>query len=148
MVIYKFLHGLSLAIMGDILKLNKPPTYKLRTSQKLYSRNPKTVRYCTVTTSFLAPKFGQSSSKYKKLPLSFIIWSFQINIRKWKPDCPCRISKCFFETCWFYLKNHQISKTFTEHKDCYSVLFSFLSLTHFEPMSHGSLGVFVFLGHI
>ena len=53
--IYKFLHGLSPAIMGDIIKLNRPPTYNLRTRQELYSRNPKTVRYGTETISFLAP---------------------------------------------------------------------------------------------
>ena len=57
--IYKFLHGLSPAIMGDIIKLNRPPTYNLRTCQELYSGKPKTVRYC--------------STKYKKLHLSFII---------------------------------------------------------------------------
>ena len=54
--IYKFLHDLSPAIMGDILQLNKPTTYNLRTSQKLYSRNPKTVRYGTETISLLDPK--------------------------------------------------------------------------------------------
>ena len=43
--IYKFLYGLSPAIMGDIIKLNRTPTYNLRTRQELYSRNPKTVRY-------------------------------------------------------------------------------------------------------
>ena len=57
--IYKFHHGLSPAIMGDIIKLNRPPIYNLRTRQELYSGNPKTVRYC--------------SAKYKKLHLSFII---------------------------------------------------------------------------
>ena len=57
--IYKFLHGLSPAIMGDIVKLNRPPTYNLRTRQELYSRNPKTVRYGTENISFLAPKFGR-----------------------------------------------------------------------------------------
>ena len=54
--IYKFLHGLSPAIMGDIIKLNRPPTYNLRTRQELYSRNPETVRCSTETISFLAPK--------------------------------------------------------------------------------------------
>ena len=54
--IYKFLHGLSPVIMSDIIKLNRPPTYNLRTRQELYSRNPKTVRYGTETISFLAPK--------------------------------------------------------------------------------------------
>ena len=36
---------------------------------------------------------------------------------------------------------------FSEHKNCYSVLFLSLSLTHFEPMFYGNLWVSVFLGH-
>ena len=32
---------LSLAIMGDIIKLNRPPTHNLKTRQELYSRNQK-----------------------------------------------------------------------------------------------------------
>ena len=73
--IYKFLHDLSPAIiMGDITKLNKSPTYNLRTLQELYSRNPKTVRYGTETIFFFDSEIlGNSSSKYKKLLLSFII---------------------------------------------------------------------------
>ena len=58
--IYKFLNGLSPAIMDDILKLNKPTTYNLRTCQKLYSRNPKTVRYVTETISLLDPKVWET----------------------------------------------------------------------------------------
>ena len=54
--IYNFFHGFSPAIMGYIIKLNRPPTYNLKTRQELYSRNPKTVRYGTETMSFLAPK--------------------------------------------------------------------------------------------
>ena len=57
--IYKSLHGLSPATMGDIIKLNRPPTYNPRIHQKLYSRNPKTVGYGTETISFLAPKSAQ-----------------------------------------------------------------------------------------
>ena len=54
--IYNFFHGFSPAIMGYIIKFNRPPTYNLKTRQELYSRNPKTVRYGTETMSFLAPK--------------------------------------------------------------------------------------------
>ena len=32
---YKVLHGLSLAVMGDIIKLNKPPTCNPRTRQEI-----------------------------------------------------------------------------------------------------------------
>ena len=38
--IYKFVHDLSSAIIADITKLNRSPTYNLRTRQELYSRNP------------------------------------------------------------------------------------------------------------
>ena len=34
--IYKFLHGLCPAIMGNIIRLNSPPTYNLRNLQELY----------------------------------------------------------------------------------------------------------------
>ena len=53
--IYKFFPP---AVMGDIIKLNRPPKYNLKTRQELYSGNPKTVRYGTETISFLAPKIS------------------------------------------------------------------------------------------
>ena len=78
--IYKFLHGLFPAIMGDIIKLIRPPTYNLRTRHELYSRNTKTVRYSTETIFFLAPKIWalvpQNIKNYTSLS------SFKINIRK------------------------------------------------------------------
>ena len=97
--IYKFLHGLSAAIMGDIIKLNRSPTYNLRTRQELYSRNPKTVRYGAETISFLAPKIWAIAPQNIKNCTS--LSSFKINIRKWKPDCPCRLCKCFFKHVGF-----------------------------------------------
>ena len=54
--IYKFLHSFFLFIMGDIINLNRPPTYNLRTRQELYNRNPKTLSYGAETISFLALK--------------------------------------------------------------------------------------------
>ena len=87
--IYKFLHGLSPAIMGDLI----------RTRQELYSRNPKTVKYGTETISLLAPKIWaivpQNIKNFTSLP------SFKINIRKWKPDCPCCLCKCFLKHVGF-----------------------------------------------
>ena len=66
---YKFFHDLSPAIsMGDIIKLNDPPTYNLRTRQELYSRNPKTVRYGTETFFFFdSENLGNSSSLFHHL---------------------------------------------------------------------------------
>ena len=71
---YKFLHGLSPPIMGDVIKLNRPSTYNVRTRQELYNRSTKTVRYGTETISFFRSEgLGSSSTKYEKLHLSFII---------------------------------------------------------------------------
>ena len=71
---YKFLHGLSPAIMGDIIKSNRPPTYNLRTGQELYSRNPKNSEVWYRNHIFFGSgNLGNSSTKYKKLHLSFII---------------------------------------------------------------------------
>ena len=98
--IYEFLHGLfSPAIKGDIIKLKRPPTYNLRTHQELHSRNPKTVRYGTETISFLAPKIWAIVPQNIKNCTS--LSSFKINIRKWKPDRPCRLCKYFLEHVGF-----------------------------------------------
>ena len=56
----------------DNIKLNKPPAYKLRTRQELYIRNKKSVRYGAETIFFGSENLGRSSSKYKKLHVSFI----------------------------------------------------------------------------
>ena len=97
--IYKFLHGLFPAIMGDIIKLNRPPTYNRRTRQELYSRNPKTVRYGTKTISFLAPKIRAIVPQNIKNCTSLSL--FKINM---KPDCPCRLCKCHMLALY---KNYQ-----------------------------------------
>ena len=101
--IYKFLHDLSPAIiMGDITKLNKSPTYNLRTLQELYSRNPKTVRYGTETIFFLTPKFWAIVPQNIKNCSS--LSSFKIITRKLKPDCPCQLCKCILKLIGFIWK--------------------------------------------
>ena len=102
--IFKFLHGLSPAIMGGIIKLSRISTYNLRTRQELYIRNPKAeVWHRNLgTETFLAPKIWaivpQNIKNCTSLP------SFNINIRKWKPDCPCHLCKYFLNACWFLYK--------------------------------------------
>ena len=54
--IYKYLHGLSLAILSEVFKVNEILPYDLRMRNKLYARNPKTVIYGTETIFFLSPK--------------------------------------------------------------------------------------------
>ena len=41
---YKYLHGLSPAILSEVFKVNDTMPYHLRTRNKLYARNPKTVQ--------------------------------------------------------------------------------------------------------
>ena len=54
--IYKYLHGLSPAILGEVFKVNETIPYDLRMRNELYSRNPKIVKYGTETTFFLSPE--------------------------------------------------------------------------------------------
>ena len=97
--IYKFLHGLSPALMGDIMKLNRSPIYNLRIRQELYCRNPKTVKYDTETIAFLAPKLWAIVPRNIKSRTT--LSSFKINIRKWKFDCPHRMCECFLKHVGF-----------------------------------------------
>ena len=95
----KFLHGLSPPIMGDIIKLNRPSTYNVRTRQELYNRSTKTVRYGTETISFLDPKVWAVVPQNMKNCTS--LSSFNINIRIQEPDCPCRLCKCLLNYVGF-----------------------------------------------
>ena len=54
--IYKDIHGLSPAIMGEVFKINRTLPYNFRTSNDFSSRVLKTVKYGTETISFLALK--------------------------------------------------------------------------------------------
>ena len=47
--IYKYLHGLSPAILSEVFKVNEIIPYDLRMRNELYARNPKTVIYGTET---------------------------------------------------------------------------------------------------
>ena len=53
--IYKYLHGLSPAILNEVFKVNETIPYDLRMRNELYARNPKIVIYGTETTFFLSP---------------------------------------------------------------------------------------------
>ena len=54
--LYKFYHGLSPSIMKNVFQLNANIPYNLMSRSELYSRNPKTVKYGTETTSYFAPE--------------------------------------------------------------------------------------------
>ena len=53
--IYKYLHGLTPAILDEVFKVNKIIPYDLRMHNELYARNPKTVTYGTETIFSLSP---------------------------------------------------------------------------------------------
>ena len=53
--IYKYLLGLSPAILNEVFKVNETIPYDLKMCDDLYARNPKIVIYGTETTFFLSP---------------------------------------------------------------------------------------------
>ena len=92
--IYKFLHNLSPCIMNSIFKVNQTVPYDFRKRNVLQSKNPCSVRYGTETISYMAPKIWTRVSETIKN--CDILKSFKQNIRKWKPDCPCRLCKSIY----------------------------------------------------
>ena len=87
--------------MNNIFKVNQTVPCELRKRNVLQIRNPSSLRYGTETKSYIAPKiwtlFPETTKNYDSLK------SFKQNARKWNPDCPCRLCKVFFATCWFCL---------------------------------------------
>ena len=66
--IYKYLHGLSPAILNEVFKVNKTIPYDLRIRNELYARNPKTVRYGTEAVAFfVSNNLVFDTTKYKTL---------------------------------------------------------------------------------
>ena len=59
------------------------------------SRIPKTVKYGTETTSFLARKVWALVSE--KLKECSCLEAFKSKIRKWRSDCPCRLYKTYLQ---------------------------------------------------
>ena len=93
--IYKFVNGLSPEIMNSMFNLKENNRYSLRNVYELYSRNTRTVKYGTETISYLAPKVW--SIVPQPIKESTSIHSFKTEIRKWKPDCPCRLCKRYLQ---------------------------------------------------
>ena len=89
--IYKFVNGLSPEMLNSVFHLKNNNLYSLRNVYKLYSRNPRTVKYGTETILYLVPKIWSIVPQTIKGSTS--IYSFKTKIKKWKPDCPCRRCK-------------------------------------------------------
>ena len=97
--INKFLNGLSSQTTNEVFQVKSPAPYYLRDKNDLYSRNPKTLTHGTESASFMAPKIWsivpQELENYQSP------YSFKRGIRKWKPNCPCRLCKTYLKHVGF-----------------------------------------------
>ena len=80
-------------------RLNRQPHTIWGIKNELYSRNSKTVAYGTESVSFMAPKIW--SIVPQELKNSQSLYSFKKGIRKWKPNCPCRLCNTFLQHVGF-----------------------------------------------
>ena len=97
--IYKFVNCLSPEIMNSVFNLKENNRFSLRNVHELSSRNPRAVETGTETISYLAPIIRSIVPQTIKESTS--IHSFKTKIRKWKPDCPCRLCKRYLQHVGF-----------------------------------------------
>ena len=98
--IYKFLNGLPSSFLNNVFHKSISNSYDLRNHKEIYSRNPKTVRYGTETyVSYIAPKIWIKVPETIKMSSS--LESFKTKIRKWKPECDCRLCTTYLHHVGF-----------------------------------------------
>ena len=97
--IYQFLLNVSPCIMSNIFKVNQIDPNALRKRNVLQITNPSSVRYGTATIFYMVPKIWTPVPKTIKNCDS--LKSFKQKIRKWKPDCPCRLYKVYLHHVGF-----------------------------------------------
>ena len=85
--------------MKNVFHLNTDISYNLSSRSELYCRNPKTVKYGTETTSYLAPKIWSLVLNAIKSSMSLDV--FKSKIRQREPDCPCRLCKNYLQHVGF-----------------------------------------------
>ena len=76
--------------MNNIFKVNRTVPYDLRKQNVLQSGNP---------ISYIAPKIWSIVPETIKNCDSLKF--FKQKIRKWKPDCPCRLCKIYLQHAGF-----------------------------------------------
>ena len=84
--------------MNNIFKINQTVPYDLRKQNVLQSRN----QFCKIwyrAISYIAPKIWLLVPETIKNSDS--IKSLKQKIRKWKPDCPCRLCKVYLQHVGF-----------------------------------------------
>ena len=84
-----FLNGLSPSFLNNVFHKSISNSYDLRNHKERLSRNPKTVRYGAETVSYMTPKIW--SKVPEAIKMSSSLDSFKSKIRKWKPECDCRL---------------------------------------------------------
>ena len=90
--------------MGKVFKINRVLPYNLRTHNEFSSGVPKTVKCGTETFYFLAPKvWVLVPGKIKECSC---LEAFKSKIRKWKPDCTCRLRKTYLQHVGFFKYPH------------------------------------------
>ena len=85
--------------MNSVFHLKENNQYSLRNVYEPYSCNPGTVKCGTETISYLAPKIW--SIVPQTITENTSLYSFKRKIRKWKPDCPCRLWKRYLQHVGF-----------------------------------------------
>ena len=85
--------------MNNMFKVNQTVPYDFRKRNVLQSRNSSSVGYGNETTSYIAPKIWSLVSETIKNCDG--LKSFEQKIRTWKPDCPCRLCKVYFQHVGF-----------------------------------------------
>ena len=85
--------------MNNIFKVNQTVPYDLKKRSVLQSINPSSVRSGTETKSYIALKIW--SLVPETIKNCDGLKSFKQKIRKWKPDCPCRLCKVYLQHVGF-----------------------------------------------
>ena len=99
--IYKFLNWLSPSFLDNVSHKNISNSYDLRNHEKLYSRNPKIVRYGTDTVPYVAPKIW--SKVPETIKISSSLESFKTKIHKWKPERNCCLCATYLHHVGFLM---------------------------------------------
>ena len=84
-----FFNGCAPSFLNNVSHENNSNSYDLRNHKELYSTNLRIVRYGTGTVSYVAPKTWSKVPETIKMTSFFK--SFKWKIRKWKPECDCRL---------------------------------------------------------
>ena len=85
--------------MNSMFKINQTVPYDIRKLNVFQSRNSSSVRYNTKTISYTAAKIWSLAPETIKNCDS--LKSFKPKMKKWKPDCPCRLCKVYLQHVGF-----------------------------------------------